>query len=54
MSGLEKYHPVWRVGLNIVFLTVLLYAFASDFDETEIRTLLLFMMGHGAVEKFVK
>ena len=54
MSGLEKYRPGTRVVLNIAYLGALLYAFASDFDATEVQTLIAFMVGHGAVEKFVK
>lgn len=52
--GLERLHPAARVFLNVAYLGGLLYAFASDFDATEIQTLVLFMLGHGAVEKIVK
>ena len=44
-----KMHPIYGI-LRLIVLGVILYATASEFDETEIITLLLFGSGEGGVE----
>jgi hypothetical protein len=42
-------HPIYGI-LRLIVLGLILYATASEFDETEIITLLLFASGEGGVE----
>lgn len=48
-SAATSYHPVWGI-LRMAVLGAILFATASDFDETEILTLLLFGTGEGGIE----
>ena len=48
LAGAEM-HPIYGI-LRLIVLGVILYATASEFDETEIITLLLFASGEGGVE----
>jgi len=43
------HHPIWGI-LRVAILGLVLYLTASDFDETEIITLLLFGSGESGVE----
>lgn len=49
-----KDHPFWKILSNIIVLAVLLYMTSSDFDKTEIITLVMFLAGNGLVEKLTK
>lgn len=40
--------------LRSVILLVALYLFASHFDSSEIKTILLFVLGDGALSKFLQ
>lgn len=50
----DRHHPIWKVIGNLSMLAVILGATASDFDASEMRTLLMFLVGNGALERLTK
>jgi hypothetical protein len=50
----DKHHPVWKILSNLIMLGGILFLSASDFDKTEYQTLLLFLGGSSAIERFVQ
>lgn len=51
---MDKHHPAWRIGGNLAWISIVLYFTASNFDETEMRTILLALLGNGAIERITK
>jgi len=49
VASRTAHHPIWGI-LRVAILGLVLYLTASDFDETEIITLLLFASGESGVE----
>lgn len=50
----DRHHPIWKLLANLSMLTIILVATANDFDATEMRTLLMFLVGNGAVERLTR
>lgn len=51
---MDRHHPVWRIIGNIATLTIVLWITSSNFDETEMRAILLALLGNGLIERATK
>lgn len=54
MTEKKENYPWTRSLINIIVLIAILKLFSSNFDETEIKTILVFALGNLGLERFVK
>ena len=51
----SEHHPVWalvKYAVTMLTLTAILWVYATEFDETEMRTLVTFGVSIGAIKGF--
>jgi hypothetical protein len=51
---MDNHHPAWRISGNIAVLTIILWMTSSNFDETEMRAIILALLGNGFIEKLTR
>lgn len=45
-----KDHPIWKIGGNLIILVIILRLTASNFDTSEIITIVSMLLGQGLIE----